>query len=363
MKKIAGLFFFLILSVNIFAVTGVRNELSDGTEIVGIALSECGDFQMAQNFGYAGPTENVHNGTDNVYWTASATSGPAGLWGFDSTGRAHTGSKSIDFSSTLNSNQMQVATGNYISTSNVVFQGYIYITSWTNDDGSDIKIQCYDTVSGLPAGNNVSLKDFINTGRQNTWVKFNVPLNGDGFGLEGDFEVDAVRITMQGSAPANVPDGNLDDMRFLSGGDPRVFEIKPRPGHVLFLTKLKFVMTGNTASTFANSASNPFNPLHWPGMSTPLDNGFVFQQIIGGETASNVVLKNLDDILAIPEVIIGQACAVADNKILFYGWLDRGQITILRDSQGDVIKYILQDDYSSLDSFRITYIAIEVKET
>ena len=79
---------------------------------------------LNQNVTFGGAPEEVHDGTDNAYWTGTAISG---TWTFDSTDQANTGTKSIDGTDTVNNSIAQLAKGASLDvTSYVAITGYIY---------------------------------------------------------------------------------------------------------------------------------------------------------------------------------------------------------------------------------------------
>jgi len=84
--------------------------------------------EMAQDGSASGTPDKVHNGTDDALWTASAISG---TWVFDSTDQAHTGTKSIDATATVNDSVAQFAKGSDLTISSYnSITGWIYATSW-----------------------------------------------------------------------------------------------------------------------------------------------------------------------------------------------------------------------------------------
>lgn len=66
-------------------------------------------IDMNQDFSQIASSENVHDGNDNTYWTATITDGQPSSFDFSSTEQAHSGTQSIDCTGAKNGNEFQLA--------------------------------------------------------------------------------------------------------------------------------------------------------------------------------------------------------------------------------------------------------------
>ena len=125
--------------------------------------------EMNKNVAVGGTPVPIHNGTDAVYWTASAISG---TWTFDSVTVAHAGTKSIDATATANNDVMQIAKGSAQAlTGYTAITGWIYISSWGTVGTRNIEIYGWNTATGLIVGNAVNINDRVSTIILGSWQK------------------------------------------------------------------------------------------------------------------------------------------------------------------------------------------------
>ena len=97
---------------------------------VKFAINDTYGFNLNQDASFSGTPTGIHNGTDNIYWTASALSG---TWNFASTVQAKDGTKSIDAVNTTNNNEALLSAGSDIDLENfTAVTGWIYITDWSD---------------------------------------------------------------------------------------------------------------------------------------------------------------------------------------------------------------------------------------
>jgi len=158
--------------------------------------------------------ESVHDGTDDLYWTATAGQG---TWDFASTTRSYNGGLSIDTSLCVDTDYATFARGrDFTSTSHTYLQGVIYNTSWTaNTD--DIAVQFY--LDGSTTGSSLNISDYIDEEVLNEWQVFKIPLSV--FGAINS--VDSIRFTI-----ANAPNSFIDSIRILLNNTPSAFNLQAR---------------------------------------------------------------------------------------------------------------------------------------
>ena len=103
---------------------------------------------------YPAQEDNIHNGIDNAYWTASATSG---TWTFNSATQAHTGTNSISGTATVNGNVARFDRASSIDPTDYIrLEGWIYISSAGTGGGTKaLNVQLYNS-------SNVALNGAVN---------------------------------------------------------------------------------------------------------------------------------------------------------------------------------------------------------
>ena len=157
--------------------------------------------------------ESIHNGTDNLFWTATAGQG---TWDFASTTRSYSGGLSIDTSLCVDTDYADLARGRDFSAGSHKFlSGVIFNTAWTaNTD--DIAVQCY--LDGSTTGSSLNISDYIDEEVLNEWQIFKIPLSDFG----SIPTIDTIRFTI-----ANAPNSFLDSIRILLDNQPKPLSMAP----------------------------------------------------------------------------------------------------------------------------------------
>jgi len=320
------------------------------------------DYGIDMNIGVeiedTSSTVNVHDGTDNVYWTASAISGN---WTFNSTDQNHTpgGQYSIDGTDTKNNNEAQFARGSDLDLTDYnSLSGWVYYTQY--NAGANIDIYGWDTGTGLIVGNSADIENFTNTGILNSWQSFIIPLEDMGLSYQ---TVDAVRVkTIKGTAKKE-PNYYLDDIRFnpKTGtaasqnspgvtGDVGTFVVEPDRDTWFHVHKLTLTFAAAYDSTVADGTM-PGIP-HEGILGVTLTNGIVYQGIQGGEVQFSTTFLNLIDFIQFPTATI-----VTQGSDGTFTWFsidfDYVEPAILKSENSDKLQYIISDNLSGLDFFRI----------
>jgi hypothetical protein len=179
-----------------------RHHVIDGTEWEkGLGLSNVVAYPSA---------EDVHDGLDHTYWTASNIVDTS--FEFNSIVRNHTpgGSQSIYYSLVGNGDvcQFRRPEGMLDLSQYSSLSGWIYVTSWGG--GDNLQFYGWDVGSDTIVGNSVNLSAYINTGTLNAWQEFIIPLTD--MALDGE-SIDGIRIQA-----VNNPNGSLDDIELVSAG-------------------------------------------------------------------------------------------------------------------------------------------------
>jgi len=314
-------------------------------------VNETNGADMAVNADTLSNNEWVHDGIDNVYWTAAAISG---TWIFNSAAQNHTplGAQSIDATATVNNNTAQIVRGGgaLALASPISALGiYIYITGWNAPQGNrGVSVVGWDTGAGAAVGSSVNISDYIDTTILNSWQHAIIPLTD--MNLQ-EQSIDAIRIqtTVVSGIPPNY---YLDDIEILEGDEPLEYIIAPDEGTWLYVDDINAtIVDGYTGiTTVAGATENatfpriPYNS--FLGLAA-LTNGILYQRINNAEVRESFTLKQLFDIIKLP-----------GTEIVGYGgdgtnsWVKvRVKVTepiVLKSENNDLLKMSISDDLSGL---------------
>lgn len=311
---------------------------------------------MAQDFSQVDSTENIHNGNDDTYWTASITIGSPSDFDFSSTDYAHTGTQSIDCTPAESGDEFQVL--NDVLLSDIDYdrlRGWLYITNnWNSEAGVDIYL--YNTNTGTQSSSNIiDLSNYINTSELNQWQKFNIPISS--FGIVSDYN--AIRFTIRGDDVA--PEFYLDDMALESLlSDPAQFSISPSLGKWWYINGIGITIVSDYDSTLTDASMPkiPYNGL----LGVSLVNGINYQRQEEGKIIFSIVIKNMIDVIS-----------QYNSEITSYGYdgtytwvkIDTKFETpiILKSEFEDFISLQISDDLSGLEMLRMVAGISEEKRT
>jgi len=325
------------------ALVVASRELKQYTSRIAFFTNEIYGNDMAQNVTFGGAPENVHNGTDNAYWTGSALSG---TWTFDSAAQVHAGAKSVDATATVNGNTAQFAKGGSLSLSGyVALTGWIYLSAWDDRGTKDINLELWSTAQ---VGVTIGLRDYIDVNTVGAWQKFVVTVQD--FDAVGQ-TITTMRVTTVDLLAGAPPDYYLDDIQFEETGSPIQYTIEPEKGTWFYVDRMRLTMADNVASTVADGTLQGLAYNAFLGVSA-LTNGILYQRIQGGEVALSNLAKQLSDYAVFPNT---QISAVGDgtNTMLMID-MPFAYPEILRAENDDRIRITVRDDLSGLLLFETT---------
>ena len=234
-------------------------------------------------------TDNVHNGIDTAYWTASAT---VGTWVFNSVTQAHTGTNSIDGTATVNGSIARFDRASSINPTDYEFLGgWIYISAAATGGGTKaLNVQLYNSANAA-IGASVDIYNYVDTTTLNTWQEFKIPMIAFGTSLGNDLDrLDLVVINTAGQPF----DFYLDDLQFAEVGG-RAFTIEADQGTHTNIYSLELTFVGTTTVT----GTNQLNPLGF-GFGSALPVGIRFGIKVGSFLTLERDLKTNADILSFP---------------------------------------------------------------
>lgn len=286
---------------------------------------------LAQNPGFTGTPDNIHNGTDSVLWTA--TNIVKNQWIFNSTTQAHTGTRSIDGTTTTDTATMLLTRASVINTGSYsVLAGWIYITSWDNPQNGtrDIKLQLRN--SGTTLGQEVGVLSYIEPNNLNVWQQFVIPIT-DFTPLSVDFNEITIETIDEGEGAP--PDFYLDDLSFQEGGGSIVFASAVPPGFSMRLEQFSV--------TFARATSQT-TPVWDTILGKTLTNGIILQAWTPFGSANLGVFKKHVDWLFPPGLRIFYSHD-GTNAVVTYEFDFTTPLTLNGNLNGQ-FRAIVQDDIS-----------------
>lgn len=297
-------------------------------------------YNMNISVGFSGEPEPIHNGIDNVYWTASTV---YGFWDFDSTDQAHTGTKSIDATRTFNNYTAQMAKGSTITLSGVAITGWVYLSSWDDRGTKGIHLYGWDTSTSTMVGNEVNLKNYIDIGSMGNWQKFVVSLAD--MDLVGE-TIDAIRIKTVDIGTGFAPDYYLDDIQIEEAGIPVEFNIKPNSNTWLHVNNYSILLVDAYSPVSADSTMPYFSYDKLLGV-TVLTNGILYRRVVDYKIPLAFPFKNLGEILMFPGTRIDSYGSDGTNTFLKI-LVDLKEPIVLKSENEDKISFVVSDDLSGL---------------
>ena len=296
-----------------------------------------------QDVSTGGTPENVHNGGDNTYWTASALTG---TWDFASTAQAYTGSQSIDMTSTTNNDEALFEDATSIDADNYsVFSGAVYVDSWSGGASSQKNVSIRLRNNGVDVGTPIFLGSYIDESLLGSWQTFTVPMTD--FNPAGA-TFDEIVIRTIDTGPGQPPGIYLDVLAFQETGSS-TFVIEPQLGSLCYISSLHMVIAKTLGSGGSATPSVAWDQLCG---QTALWNGITFRQIAGGDILIDAQFKHHADFMSFPGVTFssgGSTTSVWNTYTINF------EAPFKLDSRTkDRLEIVVSDDLSVYDFLKIS---------
>jgi hypothetical protein len=293
---------------------------------------------LNQNAAFGGTPENVHDGTDNIYWTGSNISGNRIT--FDSTGQAKTGTKSVYANDPRVGNIWQFAKGSNLDLSNYTVLSFsIYVEqAWA--ESNTIILYGYDTVAGQSVGTSVEIKNYIGENQVGFWQDVVVSLAD--LSLEGQ-TIDAIRFECIERSGAGAQ-FYTDDIAFQQSGGAISFKLFPNTGKKYSISKLLF----NVASTGTRTSNPPAFAYDRWGNLPSLSVGLLLGCQSEGVQLFQFSVRQVADLCNGGAEILN---IIDDGNNTHYSVhipLTQEEYFVLDSSQNDFFEVIVNDNLSSL---------------
>jgi hypothetical protein len=303
-------------------------------------LNDTFGAQMAQNVTFGGTPELIHNGGDATGWTGAAIQG---TWNFADTTDPDTGSAHVSITSANDQDTASFSDATETDMSNyTAVTGRINLVTYTGAN-HNIEVQFYN--NSIAVGTPILLNTYIDTGVIGTYQSFVIPKADLGVGLE---TVDELQMTIERTGGGK-PTIRLDNMQIEETGEPAVFTLAPDRGTRLYLQKTVLSFIDNVGSAVSNGTVPGLSYNKILGLNA-LTNGIGIRTQVDNETFFSTTSREMSDFLSgggrIESMISDGTNTMAVIEISFQ------EPIVLDSSQGDCVKFTINDDMSSLISFQ-----------
>jgi hypothetical protein len=308
------------------------------------AVSATYGADMNQNIAFSGSPDGIHDGTDSVLWTGSNLSGANFV--FNSTAQARAGTKSVDATATLGTNEALFTRSSAIdSDSYTALSGSIYITGWATSGTKEVELRVRLAASDV--GNTVALSNYIDNTLFNVWQDFVVPVAD--FGLLGSNMDELVVQTIDIGGGA-APDYYLDELDWQEAGGAETYVVEATANHRYSLTTMTISMADAYVSTLADATHQklPYNTLL--GVAA-LSTGIQFRLTTDDTVRFNSLFKNHMDFMGFPGAEV-QSGGDGTNTWATYNYTFNPPF-VLDSRKGDKLEVIINDNLSGLLRLRV----------
>jgi hypothetical protein len=308
--------------------------------------SEDGSRNMNVNGTVSGTPDNIHDGVDNVYWTAVATTG---TWDFESTTQFHSGAKSIQAINMSDGDVATISKGSDLAFANfAAVSGWIFITK-VNVLNNEFNITFYG--SSVQVGTSVNILDYVDSGTLNTWHQYIIPKSDFGILTQTIDELTVSVVRNTGAAPGFY----LDDMQIEETSGIK-FIAKPATGEVFEFQRVELYFEDALASTLAD-ATMPFLKLDGILGITPTI-GFTLQRFENRAPQITVVFKTLSDMMSLTYRTLDYG---SDGTKTFLKMVSElSQNSKLIEQNSDRLEITINDDFTGLLNFRAYLVGREL---
>lgn len=305
-------------------------------------------INMAVDAALTGTPLNIHDGTDNSYWTASVTNGPSSKFDFASTDRAYSGTKSIKANKVNVGGSFQVANTGTIATSGYqTVSMYVNVDkNWAANDGDSFELYGYNTSTSSQIGDAVNIQDYFNELDFDTWQKLNIPLSNLNLSAS---TIDAFRVECV--SKVNGPTFYIDEWQLeASANGESVVEFKGGAplGTEFLVDSIRFYFVDALDTSLVNNSMPNLSYDKFLGLPA-LTNGITMQRIEEGEIKFSVNAKKMWDLIK-GGAYIKNVISDGTNTGLVLE-LNFDEEAVIRSKDGDYISISISDDLSPLIEF------------
>jgi hypothetical protein len=291
--------------------------------------------EMNQNVTFGGTPVGIYDGGDTVQWAISTLIGNTDDFTEESTGFAHSGTKSLGITASESNDEAQMEAGSPITVASyTAITGWIYITKWPKGGTKDHAIRI--RLAGTNNGVEVDISSYIDSNSFNVWQQFAIPLDDFVTNIP-TFDQFVIRSVDQGRGA--VPDVYFDDIQLEETGDPIKFTYTPTAGEVVRIDQFALTMVNNVTEA-ASMAYDSFM-----GVSATIGIHTDWTAYNGSLTPTNNSFHRLIDFIQSPSVTCHSGSDGTNSwlKVIY----DLSSYPILMTSQ-DHFTMTINDDMSGL---------------
>ena len=307
-------------------------------------------INMAVNASPTGTPERIHNGTDDDYWIGSAITG---VWIFDSTDQAYSGSKSVDGTQTSHNSQCQFyRSTNPVSifdlTNSTSISGWIYLETWPITGVKELNFIGWNILTGA-VGTVVNLGNYINTGIFNEWQKFTITL--EDMSLVGQ-SIDSVRLQNISSGPGSPIDFYIDALQIdsaIGSISPRDYLLSAPAGYIMYVDALSGVVVDAHDPTLADSTMPKLS--YDKILGNAFEIGMLYRRIQNGVVVAARPIRSVLDLLSFTGITIKGPYSDGINTVMQMNTKFKYPM-VLDSRELDAISVLIAEDFSVFKELR-----------
>jgi hypothetical protein len=310
-------------------------------------LGEDGSRNMNVDGTTSGTPENIHNGIDNVYWTAVAT---IGTWTFNSLEQGNP-TRSIKAVGMSDGDVATISKGSDLDFSGFeAVSGQIYITK-VNVANNELNLAFFD--DGLPIGNAIDMLDYVDSGTLDAWHQFIVP-KAD-FGILSQ-DVDACTISIVRTVGA-APGFYIDNLKIEESAGV-AFTARPASNKTFEYSRIELYFEDALASTLADGTM-PFININGILGITPAV-GFSLQRFENREAQISLSFNNVSDMMSATFYRFDSGSDGTNTYLKLAADLSNNSKLVQKNDDRHVIT--INGDFTGLLNFRAYLIGRELVE-
>jgi len=295
---------------------------------------------------FGGAPEIVYNGTDTVAWTGSEIVGNKVT--FDSTDRAHGGTKSVKVDNPALNDIWQFDKG-----SDLAVSGFVGITLFINIDkdwseGDSVSLYAYDTGGAVTIGVPILIEDYLDEFDFDVWQAVSIPFTDLGISATN---FDSIRMSLAGKAggPGKAPKFYIDDMQIEQTGTPSEFKTSTPEGKKYFIKIIRLHLVDALSTALADNSMPSLSYNKLLGVSA-LTNGILLQRTHKGVVTFSVPLRQLSDFLNIGFSIKDTYSDGTNTGLVLE--IEFPDSLVVMGGDNSFLSFGVSDDLSGLVSFR-----------
>jgi len=309
-------------------------------------LSDEGSRDMNIDGSSSGTPDPIHNGIDNVYWTAAAS---VGTWDFNNNTQANTGTYSIRAWNMNDNDKATISKGSDLDFGNFeALTGYLYISRVTV---ATQQFNVWFEESSLSVGNSVDLLDYVTSSTTGSWQKFTIP-KAD-FGIESE-SIDDFVIGVGRSANPR-PRFYLDDIQ-IEETSGTMFTAQPAQGKKVEYQRVELYLEDALDISVTNGTAPGLSLTQLLGITPTV--GFSFQRFEGGVPQISLTFKTLSDLNSLTFRVVDVGCDGTNTFLKMESILP--EPATLKELDGDKVVITINDDFTGLLNFRALLIGKEL---